>query len=260
MIPNYKTSPSPKKKLLALYLVLLAMVFCGIAALQRCSVPTENSTHETLRIGIVYSPEGYYKSGDSINGFSHDLLTSISQNEDIKLEFIPISDIENSLSLLTKGKLDIIAALPSDSELMSNFLLSKPVGFQRIILIQNSYLPKCRSWFDLSHQVTHCEPGLRLTHPLSKINKAIGDTITLCEHPELSGENICTKVDNGEYNYALIQELYADKYLSSCKNVELVPRLSFTRTVHFIVSPTDSTLLKRLNLLISKYSFASNLH
>ncbi len=246
---NYKT----KYRQTALYLLLLIAVFAIMGMTRRCNTasPLPNlgqgsSKGDTLDVAVVYGPLSYYLYGDTLGGLNYDLIKRMSEDTGRPVKLWPVTDLNEALSSLQKNKYDMLVSLPADSAVKKQFLTTKSVFLDRMVLVQlMDSLGKTRinSPLDLGQDTVFIEKGSPAALRLSNLSEETANSIPVQE-VSLSEEYLCMKVAVGEFPLAVVNEKTAQKMKEQYPQLSYENPISFSQFQVWLIPQNDSILLR----------------
>lgn len=245
---------------IVVYGLLLIIVIVAMFGLRH--IAKGNNSHngngereDTIHAAIVYGPESYRvlmseDGNDSITGINYHLLSGLEKALGIKVIMHPVIDREAAMAKVASGEYDIFASLPADNYLKQDFLTSKDIYLDRMVLLQkrneNGTLP-IRSALDLDGDTIHIEKGSAAKRRLENLQKEIGGTITIVEEPELSEEYLAIKVAKSAWKFSVVNEKIAKKMKEQYPDLDYSTPVSFTQFQVWIMPQGRDSLLKLVN-------------
>lgn len=249
---------------MVVYGVLLVLVVFAMLWIKFQHLDGKSQSHDggikqdTIHAAIVYGPNSYRvliseDGNDSISGINYHLLTELENKLGVKVELIPVIDREDALSKVKAGAYDILASLPADNYLKQNFLTSKEVFLDRMVLIQkrneNGTL-SVASALDLEGDTVHVEKGSAATRRLENLKKEIGGDIDIVEEESMSEEYIAMKVGSGTWKYAVVNEKIAEDMKRQYPMLDYSTPISFTQFQVWVLPQGKDSLLNSINRFI----------
>ncbi len=242
---------------IALYILLLIAVFVILGVLRNCKGPDTlapvekgNSAGDTLDVAVVYGPGSYSISGDTLSGNNYRRLTQLKDSLGWKLRLWPVVSATETLPALEAGQYDIIASMPSDTDLKKRFLTTREVWLDKLVLVQRKIEGEksITSALDLAKDTVYVESGSAAERRLHNLMREIGDTIYIKSEEGVGEEYLGIGIATGRYKYAVINEQTA-KLLKEGRYPELdinTP-VAFTQFQVWVLRGNETDLLKRLN-------------
>ena len=148
--------------------------------------------------------------------------------------------------------MESMASLPETAAFKNRVLYTDSVYIDRQVLVA---MPETKfgSVFDLDGATVHIEDDSPLEPRIHNMADESGITINVKRHPELSSELLVVKVAQREFSFAVVNELVAEGMLRSYPNLVITP-VGFSQKQDWAVAPGDSVLLRRMNVLLKKYT------
>ncbi len=246
---NYKT----KYRQTALYLLLLIGVFFVMGMTKRCnmlsplsSLPEGQSKGDTIDVAIVYGPLSYYLYDDTLGGLNYDLINLMSKETGRPVKLWPVTDLNDALTSLQKNKFDMLVSLPADSSVKKQFLTTKSVFLDRMVLVQlqdSMGVTKVKSPLDLGKDTVFIEKGSPAALRLSNLSEETANPIPV-KQVNLSEEYLCMKVAIGEFPLAVVNEKTAKRMKEQYPHLSFENPVSFSQFQVWLIPHNDSTLLE----------------
>ena len=251
--------PPQKNKQLLLYILMLIAAVTLMLSLHTCNMQTnrtkQNSTKkhtstDTLVIALIYGPMNYYIHADTLGGFCYDMLKEISRTENTPITFRPVNDLHEGVRLLKNDNYDLLATLPQETAYTQQLSYSTPVFLDCQVLIQKKDTggkPAVKSAHDLAGKTIHIEKNNPALNKIKHLSHEIGDTINIIEHSGLSSETLAAKIENGQIQYAIINEQTALSVTANNTSLDISSPIRFTQLQCIAASPADSALIRKVN-------------
>lgn len=249
---------------MTVYGVLLVLVICSMLLIRFKFMGDGHKGNDgslkadTINAALLYGPNSYRvliseDGNDSIVGINYNLLKNLEDSLVVKVVLHPVIDRDDALAKLASGTYDILASLPADNYLKQNYLTTKEVFLDRMVLLQrrneNGTLP-VRSALDLDGDTVHVEKGSAATRRMENLQKEIGGKINVVEEPELSEEYIAMKVANGVWQFAVVNEKTAEQMKEQYPSLDYSTPVSFTQFQVWVLPQGKDSLLNRINSFI----------
>ncbi|MDE6021954.1 MAG: transporter substrate-binding domain-containing protein [Muribaculaceae bacterium] len=246
---------------LVIYGVLLVLVVCTMLWIKFKFQGGHNHDYadslkgDTIHAAIVYGPNSYRvliseNGNDSIVGVNYQMLNDLEKKLGVKVDLVPVIDRDEALSKIKAGSYDILASLPADNYIKQNFLTTKEVFLDRMVLIQkrneNGTL-SVSSALDLEGDTVHVEKESAAIRRLENLKKEIGGKINIVEEPGLSEEYIAMKVGTGVWKYAVINEKIAEEMKKLYPMLDYSTPISFTQFQVWVLPFGKDSLLNTIN-------------
>lgn len=238
------------------YIALLLGVLALMFSMRHCSrQPFEAlpSPADTINVGVLYGPLSYYIYADTLGGLNYDLLRAFSRDTHTPLKIHPMASLRQAMAALESGKLQILASVAADNELRSRMLLSESLFLDRHILVRSATSGIVKSVLDMAGDSVHLDAGCAASFPLRNIQRAIGDTIFVIEHTDLSAESLVRKVAGAEIRMAMISEATLRPMLEQNPDICAQTDISFTLFQSWGIEPGNETILNKIDKWASTF-------
>lgn len=249
-------SLSTKYSQTVIYILLLIGALLLMGLVRRCGTPGPlpfvvkgDSRGDTLDVGILYGPMSFYTYDDTLGGFNYDLLNLMEKETGQPLRLWPVSSLSDALDRLQNGKFNMIASLPSDKSVKDRFLTTGSVFLDRLVLLQladSTGNTSIRSVLDLGQDTIYIPKDSPAAARLENLSSEIDIEIPYIE-TDLSEEYLCMKVASGELPLSVVNEKVARIMHGSYPRLSYDNPISFTQFQVWLLNPTDSLLLRKVN-------------
>lgn len=203
-----------------------------------------------------YSTMGYYVKGDTVGGFSYELVKLLQTFTDIELKIELETSLQKSIEGLSIGRYNVIARnIPVTTELKDTILFSEPIAQTKQVLVQrkgeyNDSLPPLRSLLDLAKKTLYVAKKSPAILRIKNLSKEIGDTIYYVEDEFYGEEQLAIMVAQREIDYAVCDEKTANRIAESQPELDVATKIGFTQFEAWSVSQDSPILLDSLNAWI----------
>ncbi|MCD8179289.1 MAG: transporter substrate-binding domain-containing protein [Tannerellaceae bacterium] len=248
------------KKLLLLYAVALTIVLATMVRIRNSRpvpLPTrdypEIAEEGILRLVTEYNKEGYFISGDTIEGFHYELSQVISELSGLEVRLQLEMSLPESFRALNGNHTDIIARnIPVTSENKEEYLFTVPVIFNKQVLVQrkagyNEGAEPIRNQLELGGKTIHVPKNSPALLRLANLAEEIGDSIYVEEDPLYSTEQLLILVAKGEIDYAVCDQQTSLKYTGQLPEIDIETDISFTQLQSWAVRKSSPILRDSLN-------------
>ena len=216
---------------------------------------------DTIDVAIEYNPMSMYRYGDSLAGFSYELLKLMAYNDSILFNYHPVSTVDEALPLLEDGVVDIVVSdIPAMADYKNRFMLSKQIYLDRQVLVQrkdstgNLSIPDQLTLAGKTIFVPHNSPSIIR---LRNLSAEIGDTIYVNDSTEYGAEQLVILTAIGDIDYAVVNERIAKKLAPDYPALDISTNVSFTQFQTWIMRLNDSGLSDRINRSIKRIKSTS---
>lgn len=262
---NHQKYAKPRTMQIAIYgllliIVIVAMFWLRHIANGKVGLNVNGEKEDTIHAAIVYGPESYRvlmseDGNDSIIGINYHLLEGLQDALGVKVVMHPVIDRDMALSKVAAGEYDIFASLPADNFVKQDFLTTRDIFLDRMVLLQlrnhNGTLP-ANSALDLTGDTIHVEKGSAAKRRLENLQKEIGGSITIIEEPELSEEYLAMKVADRVWKYSVINEKTAMRMKEQYPDLDFSTPVSFTQFQVWVLPQGRDSLLDLVNKYLDK--------
>lgn len=234
---------------IAAYVMLIAIFVIVMGVARDCGripeMPEEGfSRGDTLDIGVIYGPGGYYTYGDTLGGINKEIAVHFSEDTDIPVKIWPISDPASGMEKLESGMFDVLASLPLDNYIKNRFRVSESIFLDRLVLVELSDSTtgekSVNSSLDLNGKEVYVAAGSSAIKRMQNLSEEIGGNIKVIEAPEMSDELLCLQVANGSIPLAVVNERVAAEISKNYPNLKYDNTVSFTQFQVWVFNMADS--------------------
>ncbi len=193
-------------------------------------------------------------------GYEYELLRSLAQELDLRLELKIVAHIEDAFIKLNNGEGDIIAhnlvvtnerkqfvAFTEYHKQVSQVLVQrKPDNWQQLKLheIDNQLI---KNPIQLEGKTVYVPQGSVFANRLQNLSNEIGGHIQIEEVETEETENLIAKVANGEIDYTVADENVANVNSSYYPNIDVNTAISFPQKIAWAVRKNSPDLLEAIN-------------
>ena len=206
-----------------------------------------------LKVATEYNSIGFFADQDTVSGFYYDLINAFANDQNLKVEILPIMSHEERMKGLYNGDFDIIASnIPLTINNDSLYILSKPLIRSKLILVQRKPTTDDDSLFiksqiDLAGKTLHVVKGSPVKDRINNMSNEIGDTIYIDEIDKYGQEQLIALVAHGNIDYAVCNEDIAKAALDSFPQIDINTDISFNQYYSWAVNSHAPILLDTLN-------------
>jgi membrane-bound lytic murein transglycosylase MltF len=257
------------KNQLYFYIILLIIVVIAMIIL-RNSITSKaefkylydyNEIVERGEMNVVtdYNTIGYFVSGDTIQGFQHEMINALMREWGIQINIFLENNLDDNLNGLNEGKYDLVARnIPVNSELKGNFNFTEPLILNKLVLVQrktqyNDSVEPLRQHLELAKKTIHVADGSPSIFRLNNLSNEIGDTIYVIEDQTYEAEQLVMMVASGEIEYTVCDEKVAKRLSQELPEIDIATDISFTQIESWVVRIDSPVLLDSLNSWLSRY-------
>lgn len=245
---------SVKKGSIALYAVLLLVAVVVMYMLRGYAKPQVTKIEDKkgeLVVAVEYAPMFLYTYGDTLGGFSYDLLNLIAAQKGIKFNFQPMVTLSSSLDKLKAGDYRMVCAeFPVTKEHKQDYLFTTPIYLDRQVLVQmkngEGHIA-VKSQLDLAKDTVWVVNGSSSELRLENLSSEIGDTIYVMTEKNYGAEQLFLRVVSGEIKQAVMNERIAQELSKKYPNVDITTGISMTQFQSWILNKNDSAFCDSIN-------------
>lgn len=256
-------STGKKSGQLLLYMILLLIVAGIMASLKECSSPAgatdkevRASEGDTIDVAISYSPMTLYRYGDTLGGFSYDMIRLIADSTGMVMKFHPLTSLEKGIDGLNSGLYDLlIADVAKTKDFEGKVGFTTDVYLDRQVLVQRKDTAGVLvgNQLDLGGKKVWVEAESPAYLRLKNLSSEIGDTIFIEPVSDYNSEQLLMMTAVGEIDLAVVNAMIADKLAADYPQIDVSTGISFTQFQTWLTRPDDSTFLKRINADIERF-------
>ena len=258
------------KKLLWIYLILLAMVVVTMFSLWESSHQPivrdypEIEKEGVLRVTTEYSPTSYYIDGDSILGLQYELCQAIAKVSGLEVQLNLEMSLTKSFQELESGEIDVIARnIPITTENKELYLFTDPIWLNKQVLVQrtekaNGGIKPIHNQLMLGQKTLYLPKGSPALLRIHNLEEEIGDTIYTHEDELYSDEQLIIMVAKGDIDFAVCDQQSAKKMKERFPQIDISTDISFTQLQSWAIRKESPILLDSLNLWLRKAKESDN--
>lgn len=244
-----------KKGSMALYVILLVLIVGAMMILRNHidkDVNLSEKNKDEFVVAMEYSPLSCYMYGDTLGGYSYDLLRMVSRHAGLDFKFQPMVTLSVSLDKLKASEYRMVCAeFPVTKENKEEYLFSDPIYIDRQVLVQRKPMGggsvAIKSSLDLAHDTVWVAAGSSVYTRLLNLSHEIGDTIYVNKEPEYGPEQLFMRVATGEIKYAVMNERVAKKMSERYPDVDVSTNIGFSQFQSWIINKHDSVFCDSIN-------------
>ncbi len=228
--------------------------------------PVDLDLDEILERGYInaavdYSSTSYFVYRGEIMGFEYELLRRIEEYFKIKVNITVQPSIEESIKLLNKGEVDIIAyaltinkarqkiiAFTDHYNTQSQVLVQRKPDNWRDMKLHEIEKTLLRDQVDLIGKEIHVLNSSSYIDALESLSEQIGGDINIIEDaPSVDTEQLIKNVAEGVYDYTISDQNIAFVNKSYYPNLDIKTPVSFPRRIAWAVRQNSTDLRDTLN-------------
>lgn len=215
--------------------------------------------HGEMNVVTDYNSIGYFVSGDTIEGFQHEMIQALEREWGITINLYLQNSLDDNLYGLQSGKYDLVARnIPINSELIDNYSFTQPLNFNKLILVQrkvefNDSIQPIRQHLDLAKKTIYVEKDSPSILRLNNLSNEIGDTIFLIENSVYEAEQLVMMVASGDIDFTVCDEDVAVRLAQKLPEIDIETDISFTQIESWAVRRESTQLLDSLNTWLTRF-------
>ena len=254
------------KKLLILYILLLAIVLVWMASLWHQKSPQPLSIRDyaeihkegVLRVITEYSPTGYFIEGDTIRGFQYELCQAIAEISGLEVQLLLEMNLEKSFIALESQEVDVIARnIPITAENKTDFLFTEPILLNKQVLVQrtekaNEGIKPIRNQLLLGGMTLYVSKDSPALLRIRNLEHEIGDTIYVIENDLYSDEQLIAMVANRDIDFAVCDQQNAEQMHKQYPEIDIQTDISFTQLQSWATRRNSPALRDSLNVWLKE--------
>lgn len=209
-----------------------------------------------LNIVTNYNPVNYYVSGDSLAGFTYDILQVLAAKTTIRLNIELENDLEKCINGLENGKYDIIAQnIPVNMSLKDKIVFTEPLIQNKLVLVQRSSNQEnklIRNHLELAGKTIYIPRYSPTILRLQNLSDEIGDTIFVKEDSLYDIPQLIMKVASGEIDLTISDIETAENLKKLFPEIDIETDIGFTHFEAWALRRNSPILLEYLNSKIKE--------
>jgi len=206
-----------------------------------------------------YNSTNYFIYKGRPMGYQLELLNEFCNNIGLKLEVVVSNDVEQNISDLRSGKVDLIAQnLTVTRNRSEEIQFTEPHTYSRQVLVQridekdtleyqSSFNRLIRNQLELAGKTIYVQKGSSYVNRLKHLSDEIGDSINVVEIPDYEAEQLIGLVAEGEISYTICDEILARVNQNYYENIDIETPISFPQKIAWGIRKTSPDLLQVVN-------------
>ena len=233
--------------------ILLAGALCAVVS--GCggkeSSRQEGQLPDTLRVAAEISPMTLDISGDSLSGYSYELLELICRQHGLPFTIEAFNTLEEAEEASADRHYHVFFTnSPVTVQLKDSFIVTEPLYTDRQVLVQNSSVDKdslIRTQQDLANRSVWIPRSSPVAERLRNLSEEMGAPIDIIELDSLSEELLVIKIALGEVPRGAVSKMTVEPMTARYPQLDISTDLSFSQFKSWLLNPADSMLLDSLN-------------
>ena len=224
-----------------------------------------------LRVVVDYNSTNYFVYKAVPMGFQYELLKSLANKMNVKLEIVVSNNLAETFEGLQTGRYDLAAKNLTITKERSEIIdFTEPIEQTRQVLIQR--LPEnwqditteelesklIRNQLDLAGKSVHVQKNTAYYRRLQSLSDEIGRNINIIEDTIYGVEKLVGLVANGEIEYTICDENVALVNKTYYPNIDISTPVSFQQNLAWAVRKGADNWLNYLNKWIMEFKESLN--
>lgn len=231
-----------------LLLWLLAMVLsCGGKGNQ---VPVTHHLPDTLNVGTLYSPTGFFILKGDTMGYDYDRICDFARSHGIALRFKVARSMPALLDMLKNKAVDVLACeIPVTAEYRARVLHCGAVNETHQVLVQHSGADVIHDVTQLIGRDVYVEKGSKYESRLRNLDNEVGGGINIhvVEGEAALPTELIHRVSKREISYTIVDSDIAQMNLAYYDSINIQLRVGFEQRSSWAVSLRDQWLADSIN-------------
>ena len=189
---------------LALLLFFSLTISCGG---KKNKVEPHNELPDTLRVGTLYSPTGFFILKGDTMGYDYDRICDFASSKGIALRFVVARSMPDLVKLLEKKHVDVLACeIPVTAEYKSRVLHCGAVNETYQVLVQHSGKGMIYDVTQLIGREIYVEKGSKYESRLRNLDNEVGGGIVIhtVEGEAALPTELISKVSRREISFTIV--------------------------------------------------------
>lgn len=233
-------------------LVLLACVLLGSFSCGRSEkkVEPQHSLPDTLTVGTLYSPTGFFILKGDTMGYDYDRICDFARSRGIALRFKVARGMPALLDMLKRGDVEVLACeIPVTAEYKSRVLHCGAVNETYQVLVQHSGVGVIHDVTQLIGRDVFVEKGSKYESRLRNLDNEVGGGINIhtVEGEEALPTELIQRVSRREIPFTIVDSDIAQMNLTYYDSINIQLRVGFEQRSSWAVSKHDQWLADSIN-------------
>ncbi|HOD66377.1 MAG TPA: transporter substrate-binding domain-containing protein [candidate division Zixibacteria bacterium] len=220
-----------------------------------------------LRVLTAFSSTGYFVYRGRTMGFEHELLARLAEHLDLRLEVIPVRDIDSLIILLAAGEGDLVAYnLTVTAERAAQVAFAEPLTSTHQVLVQRKpelwrrmdprVLESCliRAPDSLAGRTVHVRHGSAYYERLVELAGEIAGAVDIeIVDGRVPTEELIRRVAAGDITYTVSDQNLAHIIAADYPNLDVGTAVGPPQQIAWAVSKSSPLLLAALNTWLRQF-------
>ncbi len=214
-------------------------------------VAPEHQLPDTLTVGTLYSPTGFFILKGDTMGYDYDRICDFARSNGIVLRFKVARSMPDLLKMLDKKMVDVLACeIPVTAEYKSRVLHCGAVNETHQVLVQHSGTGLIHDVTELIGRDVYVEKGSKYESRLRNLDNEVGGGINIhaVEGEEALPTELIQRVSRREIDFTIVDSDIAQMNLTYYDSINIQLRVGFEQRSSWAVSPRDQWLADSINL------------
>ena len=214
-------------------------------------VAPEHQLPDTLTVGTLYSPTGFFILKGDTMGYDYDRICDFARSNGIVLRFKVARSMPDLLKMLDKKMVDVLACeIPVTAEYKSRVLHCGAVNETHQVLVQHSGTGLIHDVTELIGREVYVEKGSKYESRLRNLDNEVGGGINIhaVEGEEALPTELIQRVSRREIDFTIVDSDIAQMNLTYYDSINIQLRVGFEQRSSWAVSPHDQWLADSINL------------
>jgi len=252
------------------YFIFFALIFLLSCVYRDSSISKVNDKSRDLaqilaegKIVAVtdFTSTNYFIYNGEPMGYQYEMLVSLAADLGVKLELIAENNPEESLKMLKRGEVDIIANNLS-GEISKNFQFTEPYGQTRQVLIQRKNFNQngevsnnlIRNQISLANKKVYVKAKSAAAIVLKNLTIEDKIPILIQDNSDDEAENLIDLISSGKIEYAVCDEAIAKVEATIYSNIDIETPIGTTQNIAWAVGEKSPDLLRKVNGWLKTFS------
>ena len=213
-------------------------------------VAPQHHLPDTLNVGTLYSPTGFFILKGDTMGYDYDLICDFARSHGIALRFKVARSMPDLLDLLKKKAVDVLACeVPVTAEYKSRVLHCGAVNETYQVLVQHSGVGLIHDVTQLIGRDVYVEKGSKYESRLRNLDNEVGGGINIhaVEGEAAVPTELIQRVSRREIPFTIVDSDIAQMNLTYYDSINIQLRVGFEQRSSWAVSQRDQWLADSIN-------------
>ena len=232
---------------LALAWLLLVVVSCATGGNE---VAESHKLPDTLNVGTLYSPTGFFILKGDTMGYDYDRICDFARSRGIALRFRVARSMPDLLEMLKKKRVDVLACeIPVTAEYKSRVLHCGAVNETYQVLVQHSGQGMIYDVTQLIGRDVYVEKGSKYESRMRNLDNEVGGGISIhaVEGEAALPTELISKVSRREIPFTIVDSDIAQMNLTYYDSINIGLRVGFEQRSSWAVSLRNQWLADSIN-------------